>query len=69
MQVFEDLMLAAFAANEVPVLGRVEDFLYGFDSIYDTLYHLNAKGVDHRSSQLAALLRPYFNESSTTLKP
>lgn len=46
----------------VPIVGQYKDFLYDKTLIYDTIYHLNGKGVRKRTETLIELLRPLFNE-------
>ncbi|MGB5898533.1 MAG: hypothetical protein WBG66_10080 [Geitlerinemataceae cyanobacterium] len=45
---------------QVPILGEPEDFLYDKSLFFDTLYHLNDRGVNKRTQQLIELLKPYL---------
>jgi len=44
----------------VPLLGKPIDFMYDKSMFYDSVYHLNDRGVSHRTRQLIDLLRPYI---------
>jgi hypothetical protein len=49
----------------VPIIGKPEDFMYDDKSMFfDTIYHLNDKGVRYRTQQLIPLLRPYLHQQS-----
>lgn len=45
---------------DVPVLGKYNDFMYDKSMFYDTMYHLNDRGMRHRTKQLIDLLQPYL---------
>ncbi len=52
-----------YKSISVPILGKPEDFMYSDRSIFfDTIYHLNDKGVRYRNQQLLTLLQPYLQE-------
>ncbi|HBL14339.1 MAG TPA: hypothetical protein DD379_23720 [Cyanobacteria bacterium UBA11162] len=42
----------------VPVLGQPRDFMYDKSLFWDTIYHLNDRGVHHRTKQTIDLLTP-----------
>ena len=46
----------------VPVLGKYSDFMYDKSMFYDTNYHLNDRGMRHRTKQLIDLLQPYLSK-------
>lgn len=46
----------------VPVLGKYSDFMYDESMFFDTYYHLNDRGVRHRTRQTINLLRPYLKQ-------
>lgn len=45
---------------DVPVVGKAEDAMLGAEFFYDTMYHLNAKGVAIRTDRLIEDLRPWL---------
>jgi len=45
----------------VPIVGQYRDFLYDKSFIYDTIYHLNGKGVRQRTETLIEQLRPLLD--------
>lgn len=47
---------------KVPMIGEPQDFMYNKSLFYDSMYHLNAKGVTQRTQQLIDLLEPYLNK-------
>ncbi|MBW4497212.1 MAG: hypothetical protein KME26_29975 [Oscillatoria princeps RMCB-10] len=49
---------------QVPVIGHPLDFMYDKSMFYDTIYHLNDRGVRQRTRQLIELLKPYLKRSS-----
>jgi hypothetical protein len=46
---------------QVPILGQPEEFMYDKSLFFDTLYHLNDRGVNKRTQQLIELLKPYLS--------
>ncbi|ARV60972.1 hypothetical protein BZZ01_22215 [Nostocales cyanobacterium HT-58-2] len=52
----------------VPVLGTYKDFMYDKSLFFNTIYHLNHKGVRIRSHQLMTLLKSFFQEMGTPNK-
>ncbi|MDR1741207.1 MAG: SGNH/GDSL hydrolase family protein [Synergistaceae bacterium] len=46
-----------YAGKGVPMLGSFEEFLYPMEDMYDTAYHLNARGREERTRVLAGYLR------------
>lgn len=49
-----------YTSIDVPVLGKYTDFMYDKSMFYDTVYHLNDRGMRHRTRQLIDLLQPYL---------
>jgi hypothetical protein len=63
-KIFQDIEIFYRRIN-VPIIGKPEDFMYDDKSMFfDTIYHLNDKGVRYRTQQLIPLLRPYLNQQS-----
>jgi hypothetical protein len=59
---------AFYGSAGVPVLGSPQMFLYEDHSLFfDTPYHLTQRGKRIRTSQLIALLRPYFGAGDPAL--
>ncbi|MDR1469741.1 MAG: hypothetical protein LBT00_10655 [Spirochaetaceae bacterium] len=50
---------AAFRDRGVTVISSPEDFAFPWDCFYDTVYHLNAKGRERRTSRLIRDLARY----------
>ena len=48
LKVIEDF----WTGHQIPILGKAEDGMMPAEFFYDTFYHLNAKGVSHRTSKL-----------------
>jgi hypothetical protein len=52
-----------YKSISVPVLGTYKDFMYDDKSLFfNTIYHLNHKGVRVRTHQLITLLKSFFQE-------
>jgi hypothetical protein len=51
-----------YASMEIPIIGNPEDFMYDKSMFFDTIYHLNNRGVYYRTKQLIELLQPYLEE-------
>ncbi|MEB3219529.1 MAG: hypothetical protein VKN72_25290 [Nostocales cyanobacterium 94392] len=49
-----------YETNNVPVIGKPEDFMYDKSMFYDSNYHLHDRGVKIRTLQLIELIKPYL---------
>lgn len=52
------------AALDCPVISHFTDYFLPYDCFYDTVFHLNDKGIALRSNQLIADLRSWLAEGS-----
>lgn len=46
---------------DIPLLGTAEQFMFDREMMYDTVYHLNSRGVRRRTAILIRHLEPYLN--------
>jgi len=53
-----------YRGNDVPVIGKPEDFLYPIDSFFDSAYHSTIQGAELYTRQLAAEMRPLIVEQA-----
>lgn len=49
-----------YKKDGVPVLGKPRDFMYKKSMFFDTIYHLNDRGVQYRTQQVIELIKPYL---------
>jgi hypothetical protein len=54
-----------YEESGIDVLGSPSDFMLGRSAIYDTVYHLNAVGVEKRTQTLIPLLKAYLSSRET----
>ncbi|WP_421658242.1 hypothetical protein [Leptothermofonsia sp. ETS-13] len=63
-QVFFQKIENFYRSINVPVIGKYRDSMYEKSLFYDTNYHLNDRGVRHRTQQLIEVLQPYLANPS-----